>query len=131
MTPPTPAPDLHAELRATRRELAAARRALQEHAARRVAAGRPITREDTVRALSTVLQHSTPLALDELRAERDRLARDLASARVQLRSARTKYSVLRWNVWQIEQRALAGHDSPGVALEEVISETVDSDDDRA
>jgi hypothetical protein len=73
-----------AELRATRRELAAARRALQE---RRTAASRHISREDTVRALGAVLQQMLPCALDELRAERDRLARDLASARVQLRTA--------------------------------------------
>jgi hypothetical protein len=91
-TSPTPAPDLHAELRATRRELAAARRALQEHAARRVAVGRPITREDTVRALSTLLQHLLPPALEDLRAERDRLVRDLGHARAQVKTARMRYS---------------------------------------
>jgi hypothetical protein len=126
----TPAPDLDAERRATRRELVAASRALHEHSARRVAVTRPITREDTVRVLSTVVQHTLPCALDELRAERDRLARDLASARVQLRTARTTYSIFRCNVWQIAQRALAGHEMHGVALEEVISEAMDSEDDR-
>jgi hypothetical protein len=87
-------------------------------------------REDTVRALSVVLQHSTPRALEDLRAERDRLARDLASARVQLRTARMGYSMLRWNVWQVAQPALAGHEAHAVALEAVITETLNSDDDR-
>ena len=125
------APDLHAELRATRRELAAARRALQEHAARRVAVGRPINREDTVRALSAVLQHELPVALDELRAERDRLARDLGHAQALYRTARARYSGLRYNVWHIAQRAIANFEPHDTALEEVIAETLDSDDDRA
>ena len=125
------APDLHAELRATRRELAAARRALQEHAARRVAVGRPINREDTVRALSAVLQHELPVALDELRAERDRLARDLGHTQALYRTARVRYSTLRYNVWQIAHRAFANFQPHDTALEEVMAETLDSDDDRA
>jgi len=123
--------DLHAELHATRRELAAARRALQEHTARRVAVGRPIKREDTVRALATVLQHELPVALDELRAERDRLARDLGHVHALYRTARARYSAIRYNVWQIAHRALAGWEPPDTALEEVMAETLDSDDDRA
>jgi hypothetical protein len=42
-----------------------------------------------------------------------------------------RYSTLRWNVWQVAQRALAGHEEHVIALEEVISETLDSEDDRA
>jgi hypothetical protein len=80
----TPAPDLHTELRATRRELQAARRALQAYDSRRVAQARPITRDDTARALSAVLQHTVPSATEEFRAECNRLARDLASAHIQL-----------------------------------------------
>ena len=120
-------PDLLAELRATRRELAAARRALNE----RVARGRPISRDDTVRALTAVLQHSTPAALSELRAERDRLAQELAQSRTLLRTARMRYSTLRWNVSQLAHRALANFEDPAVALEEVVAETLDSEDDRA
>ena len=48
------------ELRQTRRELAQARRALQE---RRYARSQPISAELTVQALSTVLQHTIPEAL--------------------------------------------------------------------
>ena len=128
MTTPTPA--LYAELRATRRELAAARRALQEHAARRVAVGRPLTREDTARALSTVIHHVLPPALEELRAERDRLARDLGHVRLMLRAARMRYSTLRYNVWHIAHRAVDGHEPHDTALTEVVAETADSDDDR-
>jgi hypothetical protein len=127
----TPTPDLHAELRATRRELAAAHRALHEHAARRVAVGRPITREDTVRALGVVLQHSTPRALDEARAERDRLARDLAWTQARMRAAQSSYTSLREYVWQISQRTLAGHELPESALEHISAEAEDSEDDNA
>jgi hypothetical protein len=127
----TSAPDLHAELCATRRELQAARRALQQHASQRVAHGRPITREDTVRALNAVLQHTTPRALDELRAERDRLARDLMSSQIQLRLVRGKYSQLRYMAWQSAQGSLSGGDPPEVALRQICEETEDSEDDRA
>ena len=93
--------DLHAELLATRRELAAARRALQERVAAR---GRPHSSYDTVQALSAVLRHSIPAALLELKAERDHLARDLGHTRTLLRTARLKYSTLRYNVWHLTQR---------------------------
>ncbi len=120
-------PDLQAQLLATRRELAAVRRALQERrAARRV----PHSSYDTVQALSVVLQHSIPQALLELRAERDRLVRDLGHARTQLRTAKLKYSGLRYNVWQLAQRYFANFEQPDNVLEEIISETLDSEDDR-
>ena len=93
--------------------------------------GRPINREDTVRALSTVLQHELPVALDELRAERDRLARDLGHTQALYRTARARYSGLRYNVWHIAQRAIANFEPHDTALEEVIAETLHSDDDRA
>jgi hypothetical protein len=32
---------------------------------------------------------------------------------------------------EVAQHTLAGHEAPGVALEAVIAETLDSDDDRA
>ena len=50
------------ELRQTRRELAQARRALQE---RRYARSQPISADLTVQALSAVLQHSIPEAMAE------------------------------------------------------------------
>ena len=73
---------------------------------RRVARGRPQSSYDTVQALSAVLQHSIPAALLELRAERDRLARDLGYTRTQLRTAKLTYATLRYNVWQLAQRFL-------------------------
>jgi hypothetical protein len=120
-------PDLHAELRATRRELAAVRRALQD---RRVARARPISSDDTVRALTAVLQHSTPPALEELRAERDRLARDLGCSETRRRTARSKYSSLRYNVWRIAQDVFARGEISEVAFEELLIQTMDSEDDR-
>jgi hypothetical protein len=51
-----------------------------------------------------------PRALDELRAERDRLDRDLLSTQIQLRLVRGKYSSLRYIAWPIAQRALWGQD---------------------
>ena len=120
-------PDLQSQLLATRRELAAVRRALQEQ---RAARRRPQTTYDTVQALSGVLQHSIPAALEELRAERDRLTRDLGHARTQLRTARLKYSTLRYNVWHLTQRYFANREAPEDVLEEVLTETLDSDDDR-
>jgi hypothetical protein len=120
--------ELQAELRATRRELANARRALQS---RRVAQGRPQSNEDTVRALSVVLQHSTPAAIEELRAERDRLARDLGCANTWLRTAKSKYSTLRYTVWHLAQQFFAGREPPESVLEEILSETLDSEDDRS
>ena len=83
-----------------------------------------------MQALSAVLQHSIPAALLELRAERDRLVRDLGHARTQLRTAKIKYSTLRYNVWQRTQRFFADRDPPELVLEGVLSETLDSEDDR-
>ena len=124
----TPVSDLQSQLLATRRELAAVRRVLQE---RRVVRRHPHSSYDTVQALSVVLQHSIPEALLELRAERDRLVRDLGHAQTQLRTAKLKYSTLRYNVWQLTQRYFAGRELPELVLEEVLSETLDSEDDRA
>ena len=120
-------PDLQSQLLATRRELAAVRRALQE---RRVVRRVPHSSYDTVQALSVVLQHSIPEALLELRAERDRLARDLGHAQTQLRTAKLKYSTLRYNVWHLTQRFFANREPPEDVLEEVLTETLDSEDDR-
>jgi hypothetical protein len=122
-----PVPDLQTQLLATRRELAAVRRALQE---RRVVRRLPHSSYDTVQALSVVLQHSIPEALLELRAERDRLARDLGHARTQLHTAKLKYSTLRYNVWQLAQRFFAGREPHEQVLEEILGETLDSEDDR-
>ena len=123
----SPDSDLHAQLLATRRELAAVRRALQE---RQAARRRPQSSYDTARALSAVLQHSIPAALEELRAERDRLVRDLGHAQALLRTAKLKYSTLRYNVWHLTQRYFANLEAPEAVLEEVLTETMDSDDDR-
>ena len=122
-----PVSDLESQLLATRRELAAVRRALQE---RRVVRRLPHSSYDTVQALSVVLQHSIPEALLELRAERDRLVRDLGHTQTQLRTAKLKYSTLRYNVWQLAQRYFANFEQPDNVLEEIISETLDSEDDR-
>jgi hypothetical protein len=124
----TPVSDLQSQLIATRRELAAVRRALHE---RRMVRRAPHTTYDTVQALSVVLQHSIPEALLELRAERDRLVRDLGHAQTQMRTVRLRYSTLRYNVWQRAQRYFANLEHPDSVLEEIISETLDSEDDRA
>ena len=120
-------PDLHAQLLATRRELAAVRRALLD---RQAAQRRPVRSYDTVRALAVVLQHSTAAALEELRAERDRLARDLGSSEARRRTAERKYSSMRWNVMQIVQRAQLGEEIPDETLDLILEETADSEDDR-
>ena len=124
---PAPPPDLRAQLLATRRELAAVRRALLGRQAER---RRPVHSCDTARALAVVLQHSTAAALEELRAERDRLARDLASSEARRRDAERKYSSMRDNVWQLAQRALLGEEIPIETLELICEETADSEDDR-
>jgi hypothetical protein len=124
-------PELQAELFETRRALATARRALRERriAQVRAAQGR-VSSDDTVRALTAVLQHSTVAALEELRAEPSRWVRDLEQARGRMRAAQNKYSSLRYAVWRIAQNALAGNDISEAAFEEIIAETVDSEDDR-
>ena len=127
------APDLEAQLIATRRELAAVRLALL---GRRVAQSRPASSFDTVRALSAVLQHTIPLALNELRAERDRLVRDLGHSEQRRRRLQNKYSTMRYNVWQIAHRAIGNAEfmnelSAEAALDSILEETEDSEDDRA
>ncbi len=124
---PQPQTDLQSQLRATHLELAAVRRALQE---RRVVRS-PASSYDTVRLLTVVLQHSTNAALEELRAERERLARDLGSSEIRRRTLQNKYSSLRYNVWQLARRAQAGLELPEAALEQICDETADSEDDRA
>jgi hypothetical protein len=121
-------PDLRAELLATRRELAAVRRALYE---RRVVRRQPASSDDTVRALTAVLQHSTAAALEELRAERDRLVRDLGLSERRRRTLQNTYSTMRCNVWQIARAALGRSElSPEDALDQICDQTEDSDDDR-
>jgi len=122
-----PPPDLHAQLLATRRELATVRRALLDRQAARQG---PVSSYDTTRALAVVLQHSTAAALEELRAERDRLARDLASSETRRRTAERKYSSMRYNVWQLVQRAQLGEEIPDETLDLILEETADSEDDR-
>jgi hypothetical protein len=122
------APDsLQAQLLATRRELVAVRRALQERQAVR---GRPQSTYDTVQALSAVLRHSIPAALLELSAERDRLTRDLGHSLAQLRTAKLRYSTLRYNVWHLTQRFFGNQEAPEGVMEEILAKTMDSDDDR-
>ena len=83
-----------------------------------------------MQALSVVLHHSIPAALLELRAERDRLVRDLGYAQRQLQTAKLKYGSLRYNVWHLAQRYFANLEPHELVLEEILSETLDSDDDR-
>jgi hypothetical protein len=118
--------ELQMQLRTTRRELTAARLALL---ARRVAQERPQSSEDTVRALSVVLQHGIPSALSELRAERDRLARDLGSVLTCVQAARNRSNSLRYDVWRLAQQALVGNDVPEAALEAILAETLESDEE--
>ena len=120
-------PDLRDQLLATRRELVAVRRALlNRQAVRR----QPVSSYDTARALAVVLQHSTNAALEELRAERDRLARDLASSETRRRTAESKYSTIRYNVWRLVQQAQLGEELPNDTLDRILAETSDSEDDR-
>ena len=90
-----------------------------------------MTREDTVRALSVVLQHTTPPALEDLRAERDAMERDLGSVQARLRALQAKYSSLRYNAWQIAVRALHAEQPLEDALQAIIGEMEDSEDDRS
>jgi hypothetical protein len=118
-----PVSDLESQLLATRRELAAVRRALQE---RRVVRRVPHSSYDTVRALSVVLQHSIPEALLELRAERHRLTRDLSSSEQRRRALQRNYSSMRYNAWQLAQWALAKFEPPELVLDQICDETADS-----
>ena len=121
------APDLQAQLIATRRELAAVRLALL---GRRVAQSRPATSCDTVRALSAVLNHTIPAALRELRAERDRLVRDLGHSEERRRRLQYKYSTMRYNIWHLAERGMAGFVPAEEILDQIREEASDSEDDR-
>ena len=125
--------DLQEELRKTRLELQAARRALLEHRSqreRRYAQGKPITSEIAVRALTTVLQHSVPPALAAAQRDRERLAEMLRFTRAQVRTAKNAYSDLRYEVWRLAQAGILGAEWPMDALENVVRAVEDSDDDR-
>jgi hypothetical protein len=74
---------------------------------------------------------SVRTALQELRAERDRLIRDLGSSEQGRRGLQTKYSSVRFNVWHLAQRGLSGFVAPEEILEQICAETDDSEDDRA
>jgi hypothetical protein len=115
------------ELRQTRRELAQARRALQE---RRYARSQPISADLTVQALSAVLQHSIPEAMAEARRDRARLAEQLRIAQAQLRTMKNTYTELRCEVWRLAQAGIMGAEWPLDALENVVRASEDSDDDR-
>jgi hypothetical protein len=117
---------LEEELRKTRRELQAARRALQE---RRFARSMPISSEVTVQALSTVLNHSIHAALAEAQRDRARLAEQLRIARAQLRTAKNTYSEMRYEVWRLAQAGILGAEWPLDAFENVVRAAEDSDDD--
>jgi hypothetical protein len=114
------------ELRQKRRELAQARRALQE---RRFARSQPISAELTVQALAAVLQHSIPEALTEARRDRARLAEQLRITQAQLRTAKNAYTEIRYEVWRLAQAGLLGAEWPIDALENVVRAAEDSDDD--
>ena len=115
------------ELRQTRRELAQARRALQE---RRYARSQPISADLTVQALSAVLQHSIPEAMAEARRDRARLAEQLRITQAQLRTTRNAYTEIRYEVWRLAQAGLLGAEWPTDALENIVQVTEDSGDDR-
>jgi hypothetical protein len=108
---------LEQELRKTRRELAQARRALQE---RRYARGQPISADLTVQALE---------ALAEARRDRTRLAEQLRIAQAMLRTAKNTYSELRCEVWRLAQAGLLGAEWPTDALENIVVAAEDSEDD--
>ena len=115
------------ELRQTRRELAQARRALQE---RQYARNQPISADLTVQALSAVLQHSIPEAMAEARRDRARLAEQLCITQAQLRTMKNTYTELRYEVWRLAQAGLLGAEWPTDALENVVRASEDSDDDN-
>jgi hypothetical protein len=119
--------DLQEELRKTRRELQAARRALQE---RRYAQSRPISSGTAVAALSAVLQHQIPHVLAEAQRDRARLVEQLRIARAQVTTAKNTYSTLRYEVWRLAQAGLQGVEWPEAARENVVRAAEDSDDDR-
>ena len=71
------------------------------------------------------------IALQELRAERDRLIRDLGLSEQRRRGLQTKYSSVRFNVWHLAQRGLSGFVPPEEILDQICDATADSEDDRA
>ena len=85
---------------------------------------RPQSSDDVVQALTVVVQHSTPAALEELRVERDRLARELEQAQSRIQTAQARYLLLRENVWRLANRFFLGIDGPQVVLEGLIAEVV-------
>jgi hypothetical protein len=115
------------ELRDAERELASARRALQEQ---RAAKGRPIGPEDTVRALTTVINHSVPDALADLQRDRERFAEELRQTQERLRTQKDWYSQLRYDVWRLAQAGIYGAEWPVDALEDIVRAVEDSEDDR-
>jgi hypothetical protein len=76
------------------------------------------------------LNHAIPAALRELRAERDRLVRDLGHSEERRRRLHYKYSTMRYNIWHLAQRGLAGFLPPDEILDEIRMEASDSEDDR-
>jgi hypothetical protein len=80
--------------------------------------------------LAVVLQHSSSAALEELRAERDRLARDLASSETRRRTLQMSYSSVRYNVWRLVRQAQLGEELPDDILDRILAEISDEEDDR-
>jgi hypothetical protein len=117
--------NLEEELRKTRRELQAARHALQE---RRCARSLPITSELTVAALTAVLNHSVPPRWQR-RSGIARGSRSSCGSRAQLRTAKNSYSDLRYEVWRLAQAGIQGAEWPLDALENVVRAAESSDDD--
>ena len=118
---------LQRELREVKRELAVARRALQDKQAAR---GRPIGPEGTVKALSAVLDHSVPGALVEAQRDRERIAEALRQTQERLRTQKDRYSQIRYDVWRIAQAGIHGDEWSMDALGDIVAVVEDSDDDR-
>lgn len=118
---------LQRELREVKRELAVARRALQDQQAAR---GRPIGPEGTVKALSAVLDHSVPGALVEAQRDRERIAEALRQTQERLRTQKDRYSQIRYDVWRIAQAGIHGDEWSMDALGDIVAVVEDSDDDR-
>jgi hypothetical protein len=117
---------LQKELQDMKRDLATAQRALRDQ---RVAVGRPIGPEDTVRALGVVLQHTMPDALAKVQRDRERLAVELRHTQARLRTQKDWYTRVRYDVWRIAQAALQGVEWPTDALHDIVAAVDDSDDD--
>jgi hypothetical protein len=76
-----------------------------------------------------VLNHSVPPALAEAQRDRARLAEQLRIAHAQLRTAKNKYSDLRYEVWRLAQAGIQGAEWPLDALESIVRAAEDDDDD--